>query len=227
MVVRRRRGRTDEASARPEGGRRPSRINGRCFVARPSQCPQEIRPCFGVAGQRTIKSQRGECNEKNSRRLPITLAQQTSPGSRHRIVNPSKESSTMHAIRKLRESGHATAADYETMLAANVVFHSPVLIRTIEGRTTVAKIFAASTTLREGAYTGEWKLDDRRTLLRWKGTIQGHELERLDIIEENDEGVIVDRTIAFRPMPAAKLFRDAMRAAIGSSVPDDFWEYSN
>ena len=45
----------------------------------------------------------------------------------------------MHAIRKLRESGHATVADYETILAANVVFHSPVLIRAIEGRAVVAK----------------------------------------------------------------------------------------
>ena len=131
----------------------------------------------------------------------------------------------MHIIRKLRESDHATAADYETILAANVVFHSPVLIRTIEGRAVVAKIFATSTELREGAYAGEWKLDDRRTLLRWKGKIQGHELESFDMIEEDDEGLIVDRTIAFRPMPAAKLFRDAMRAAIGSAVPDDFWEY--
>ena len=77
----------------------------------------------------------------------------------------------MHAIRKLRESGHATVADYEKLLAPNVVFHSPVLIRTMEGRAVVAKIFATSTTLREGAYTGEWKLDDRRTLLRWKGNI--------------------------------------------------------
>jgi hypothetical protein len=141
--------------------------------------------------------------------------------------SPGKESSVMHAIRKLRESGHATVADYEKLLAPNVVFHSPVLIRTMEGRAVVAKIFATSTTLREGAYTGEWKLDDRRTLLRWKGEIRGHELESFDIIEENDEGLIVDRTIAFRPMPAAKLFRDAMRAAMGSSIPDDFWEYSN
>ena len=39
----------------------------------------------------------------------------------------------MHAIRKLRESGHATVADYEKLLAPNVVFHSPVLIRTVEG----------------------------------------------------------------------------------------------
>jgi len=83
----------------------------------------------------------------------------------------------MHAIRKLRESGHATVADYEKILAENVVFHSPVLIRAIEGRVVVAKIFATSTTLREGAYAGEWRLDDRRTLLRWKGKIQGHELE--------------------------------------------------
>ena len=92
----------------------------------------------------------------------------------------------MHAIRKLRESGHATVADYEKLLAPNVVFHSPVLIRTVEGRAVVAKIFATSTTLREGAHTGEWKLDDRRTLLRWKGKIQGHELESFDIIEENN-----------------------------------------
>ena len=56
--------------------------------------------------------------------------------------------------------------------------------------------------------------------------MEGRELESFDIIEENDEGLIVDRTIAFRPMPAAKLFRDAMRAAIGSAIPDDFWEYS-
>ena len=142
-------------------------------------------------------------------------------------LQPSKEPSTMHAIRKLRESGHATVADYEKLLAPNVVFHSPVLIRTAEGRAVVAKIFATSTTLREGVYTGEWKLDDRRTLLRWKGKIQGHELESFDLIEENDEGFIVDRTIAFRPMPAARLFRDAIRAAMGSSIPDDFWEYSD
>ena len=132
----------------------------------------------------------------------------------------------MHPLRELRASGHATIADYEKLLAENVVFHSPVLVRAIEGRAVIAKIFATSTTLREGAYLGEWKLDDRHTLLRWKGEIHGHELESLDLIETNEQGLIVDRTIAFRPMPAAKLFRDAMRAAVGSSIPDEYWEYS-
>src|SRR5438445_12277709 len=102
-----------------------------------------------------------------------------------------------------------------------------VLITTAEGVVVIANIFGTSTIMREGGYTGEWKLDDRRTLLMWKGKIQGYELESFDLIEENDEGLIVDRTIAFRPMPAAKLFRDAMRAAMGSAIPDDYWEYSN
>ena len=68
----------------------------------------------------------------------------------------------MHALRKLREKGHATVADYEKLLAPDVVFHSPVLVRTIEGRSVVAKIFATSTTLREGAYTvsGNWTTEE-------------------------------------------------------------------
>jgi hypothetical protein len=126
----------------------------------------------------------------------------------------------MHAIRKLRESGHATVADYEKLLAPNVVFHSPVLIRTAEGRAVVARIFATSTTLREGAYTGEWRLDDRRTLLRWKGKIQGHELESFDLIEENDEGLIVDRTIAFL-RGAGSLFKYATPPSGGVSCSRD------
>jgi len=126
----------------------------------------------------------------------------------------------MHPIRKLRESSHATVADYERLLAPNVVFHSPVLIRTMEGRAVVAKIFATSTTLREGAYTGEWKLDDRRTLLRWKGKIQGHELESFDVIEENDEGLIVDRTIATaqRRTSVATLPNAPQRRGTGASL---------
>ena len=100
-------------------------------------------------------------------------------------------------------------------------------MRALEDRAAIAKIFATSTTLRDGAYIGEWRLDDRRTLLRWKGKIQGHELESLDIIEEDEHRLIVDRPIAFRPMPAARLFRDSMRAAVGDSIPEDYWEYSD
>ena len=42
---------------------------------------------------------------------------------------PSKESSAMHAIRKLRESGHATVADYEKLTGRGNV--GPILFRRV------------------------------------------------------------------------------------------------
>lgn len=40
----------------------------------------------------------------------------------------------MHPLRKLRESGHSTAAQVRELLAENVVFNSPILVRPIAGR---------------------------------------------------------------------------------------------
>lgn len=40
----------------------------------------------------------------------------------------------MHPLRKLREAGPNTPAQVSELLAANVVFHSPVFVRAVEGR---------------------------------------------------------------------------------------------
>src|SRR5215813_4431542 len=118
---------------------------------------------------------------------------------------------TMHPLRKLREAGNATPAQVSALLAENVVFKSPILARPIEGREFAAAIFAQSSSTRgAGTYTAEFKLDERTTFLRWEGTIAGHKLESLEVITDNEQGLIVERTIALRPYPAVKLFRDAM-----------------
>ncbi len=57
----------------------------------------------------------------------------------------------MHPLRKLRESGHATAAQVSALLADNVVFNSPILIRPIQGREVIAAIFAQSSDTRGSA----------------------------------------------------------------------------
>jgi hypothetical protein len=44
----------------------------------------------------------------------------------------------MHPLRKLRESGHSTPAQLSALLADNVVFNSPILVRPIEGREVIA-----------------------------------------------------------------------------------------
>ncbi len=132
----------------------------------------------------------------------------------------------MHPLRKLRESGNNTSAEVSKLLAENVVFHSPALVRAVEGREKVAAILAASPKVRDGAYTAEYRLDDHNTFLRWKGKIEGHEIESLEVLTDNDQGLVVERTIAYRPLPAVKLFRDAMYPILKDVLPAEYWEYS-
>ncbi len=133
----------------------------------------------------------------------------------------------MHPLRKLRESGKATPAQVSELLAENVVFNSPILARSIAGRESVAAIFAQSSSTRgSGTYTAEFKLDDRTTFLRWEGTMDGHKIESLEVIVDNEQGQIVERTIALRPHPAVKLFRDAMHASLKDKLPPDVWDYA-
>jgi hypothetical protein len=133
----------------------------------------------------------------------------------------------MHPLRKLRESGNATPDQVGELLAENVVFNSPILIRAIEGRDVVAAIFAQSSSTRgSGTYTEEAKLDDRTTFLRWVGTMDGHKIESLEIIVDNEQGLIEERTVALRPFPAVKLFRESMYESLKDKLPADVWDYS-
>jgi len=132
----------------------------------------------------------------------------------------------MHPLRKLRESGSSTPAQVRELLAESVVFNSPILVRPIEGREAVAAIFAQSSSTRGGgSYTAEFKLDERTTFLRWEGTMEGRKLESFEIIVDDEQGLIVERTIAMRPYPALKLFRDAMHASLKDQLPTDVWDY--
>src|SRR5678816_694486 len=102
---------------------------------------------------------------------------------------------TMHPLRKLRESGKPTATQVSELLAENIVFNSPILIRPTEGREVIATIFAQpSTTRGPGTYTAEFKLDEHGTFLRWVGAVDGHRVEGLEVSVGNEQGLIVART---------------------------------
>lgn len=133
----------------------------------------------------------------------------------------------MHPLRKLRESGKPTVAQVRELLAENIKFNSPILARPIEGRDSIAAIFTQSSSTRgSGTYTEEFKLDERTTFLRWVGTMDGHKLESLEIIIDNEQGLIEERTIALRPYPAVKLFRDSMYESLKDKLPSDVWDYA-
>ena len=54
--------------------------------------------------------------------------------------------------------------------------------------------------------------------------MDGHKIESLEVIVDNEQGLIVERTIALRPYPALNLFRDAMYASLKDKLPPDVWD---
>jgi hypothetical protein len=126
----------------------------------------------------------------------------------------------MHPIPKLRESGRATAEQFAALLDENVVMHSP-LSAAEQGDSQSRRRLAASCRNRDysGDYVLERKLDDDTALRQWKGTIDGHGFR------EGSDGKLKERTVAYRPFPALRIFRDRQRAAVGDSVPADSWDH--
>src|ERR1700679_1906556 len=126
----------------------------------------------------------------------------------------------MHPIRKLRESGHATAEQFAALLADDVVMHSPLLVRAIVGRDAVAKTMAASSKNRDnpGAYALERKLRENTTFLRGQGTIEGHEFEVLELLTDGVDGRLSERTVPQVPFPAVRIFREKLAAATSAHL---------
>ena len=133
----------------------------------------------------------------------------------------------MHPIRKLRESGHGTPEQFAALLAEDVIMHSPLLTRAIVGRDAVAKTMAASSRNRDnlGKYLMEAKLGEYNTFLRWQGTIEGHEFESLELLTDGPDGKLRERTVAYRPFPALRIFREKQRADTGDLLPPYMWDY--
>ncbi len=133
----------------------------------------------------------------------------------------------MHPLRKFRALPNPTADHAAMFLAENVLMHSPLLTRPIVGRELVAITLANSTRSRDGKgeYVFEAKLDERTTFLRWQGTVEGHKIESLELLTDDDNGLLVERTVAYRPFPAVKIFRDRLKALDAGRLPDDMWDY--
>ena len=72
----------------------------------------------------------------------------------------------------------------------------------------------------------EHKLDDRTTFLYWRGTVNGRDLESMELLEDNDDGLIARRTVAYRPFPALTVFRSAMYENLKDAIAPDYWSYT-
>jgi hypothetical protein len=159
-------------------------------------------------------------------------------GNRHSPADPAGTSllkinsfarrrADMHPFRKLREAGPPTPEQAAAIFAENVVMHSPVLVKPIIGRELVAITISNSSHSRDnpGQYIFEAKVNDRTTLLRWQGAVEGHKIESLELWTDDQNGLLIERSVAYRPFPALRIFRDRLIALNAGKLPADMWDY--
>jgi hypothetical protein len=131
----------------------------------------------------------------------------------------------MHPLRALRERGNNTPEEVSALLSEEVEFHTPILTKVVTGRELIGRIWALSSHVRSGHYVREDELDERTTFLRWQGEIAGRDLEILELIEDDDDGLIRRRIAAYRPLPALELFRTAMYPSIKEWLGPEYFSY--
>src|SRR5258705_6729576 len=133
----------------------------------------------------------------------------------------------MHPFRKIREGGPVTPAQAAVILNEQVVMHTPVLIKPIVGRELASIAISISSQSRDdpGEYVFEAKIDARTTFLRWQGTVEGHKIESLELLTDDENGLLLERTVAYRPFPALKIFINRLMALSVGKLPDDLWDY--
>jgi SnoaL-like domain len=98
------------------------------------------------------------------------------------------------------------------LLASEIVFHSPVTFHPFLGRETVTALLAQVIQVFEDfRFTDELKMDGAHALI-FRANVAGadREIEGIDLLRFDDDGLICDFTVMLRPMSALVPFAQAM-----------------
>ncbi|HEX6688002.1 MAG TPA: nuclear transport factor 2 family protein [Solirubrobacterales bacterium] len=110
------------------------------------------------------------------------------------------------------------AKDLEAMTATlreDVVLHSPILFRGFEGREIVVQVLThVAATLEDFRYSDELS-GDGTVVLRFKARVGERELEGIDFLELDEEGLVRELTVFMRPLSAITAFNEQMAARLG------------
>ena len=118
-----------------------------------------------------------------------------------------------HPFRLAAEAKDLEAA--RATLREDVVLHSPILFRGFEGREMVVQVLThVVATLEDFRYVDELA-DERTVVLRFKARVGDRELEGIDFLELDEQGLVEEMTVFMRPMSALTAFNEQMAARLG------------
>lgn len=122
---------------------------------------------------------------------------------------------TSHPFRLAVEAKDLEAAT--ATLREDVVLHSPILFRGFEGREIVTGVLThVAATLEDFRYTDELA-EDGVVVLRFTARVGDRELEGIDFLELDEQGLVKELTVFMRPMSALTAFNEQMAARLGVS----------
>jgi hypothetical protein len=106
------------------------------------------------------------------------------------------------------EAWDFAAAD--ELLAEDIVFHSPITFHPFVGRETVSRLLRlVGETFEDFRYTDELDADGAHALI-FRASVAGKEIEGIDLLRFDADGLIADFTVMLRPLSGLMLFAQAM-----------------
>jgi hypothetical protein len=122
--------------------------------------------------------------------------------------------STHDAFRAAVEAGDRAAMT--SALAPDVVFNSPIKHRPFEGREAVGVLFGALIeTFEDFRYTDQFETEDGAKALVFRARVRDRELEGIDILRFDGDGLIADFTVMVRPLTGAIALAEEVGAKLG------------
>jgi hypothetical protein len=104
----------------------------------------------------------------------------------------------------------ATLEAIRPLLAEDIVFHSPVTFHPFLGRETVSRLLGlVGETFENFRYVDELAGEKSHELV-FKADVDGRELEGIDLLRFDDDGLICDFTVMIRPLSGLLPFAQKM-----------------
>ncbi len=114
------------------------------------------------------------------------------------------------------------ADDFEGALATiadDITFRSPAVHKPYHGKGAVEVVLRTVATVFENfRYTQEWR-DGRTTILFFEANVGNRDLQGIDILEENDAGLIERFTVMIRPLSGLNAVASTMAERLGLNRP--------
>jgi len=118
-------------------------------------------------------------------------------------------------------SKEPTAERFASLLASDVVFHSPVFIHPVTGRDFVAKLLETVHAI-FGVPTYLVRLSKGSdAVLLFDGEVDGKTLQAAVVIRDGPQGLIQELTVLMRPLPVVRRFAEEVMARLGLTEADD------